>query len=295
MGGHATIGPVTSDVRIRDVEAGRPVEGVYAVARKQRRHDKNGDPYLVLELTDATGSIEGRVWKNADWFDRNIREGDKVRAVGRGSSYRDQVQLDIRRLDRLGDDDDAAAESFVPAGRRDVDDLAGELDVLAGELTHPQLRALVEAIWAGPDRDALLRSPATAGDHHAHLGGLVEHTIAVASICMAAAERHVGLDRDLLLAAALLHDVGRMRELRSETAIEADADGALVGHVLLGHELLIAAAGRCRIDTTATPWWAKLIHAVSSHHGPVERCRTREAVVLASANALDARLAARDR
>ncbi len=286
---------MTSDVRIRDVEAGRPVEGVYAVVRKQRRHDKNGDPYLVLELTDSTGSIEGRVWKNADWFDRNIREGDKVRAVGRGSSYRDQVQLDIRRLDRIGDDDAAAGDSFVPAGRRDVADLAGELDFLASEVTHPQLQALVAAVWSGSDRDALLRSPATAGDHHAHLGGLVEHTIAVASICLAAADRHVGLDRDLLLAAALLHDIGRMRELRSETAIEADQDGTLVGHVLLGHELLIAAAGRCGIDPATSPWWAKLVHAVSTHHGPVERCRTREAVVLASANALDSRLAARDR
>ena len=286
---------MTSDVRIADVEAGRPVEGVYAVASKQRRHDKNGDPYLVLQLTDSSGSIEGRVWKNADWFDRNVREGDRVRAVGRGSSYRDQVQLEIRRLDRLGDDDAAGRASFVPEGRRSVVDLAGELDFLASEIVHPQLGALVHAVWNGPRREELLRSPATASDHHAHLGGLVEHTIAVASICMAAADRHDSLDRDLLLAAALLHDIGRVLELRSEVAIEADRDGALVGHVLLGHELLLDAAGRCRIDTAVAAWWSRLVHAVSTHHGPVERCRTREAVVLASANALDARLAMRDR
>ena len=118
------------------------MEGVYAVARKQRRHDKNGDAYLVLELTDTTGSIEGRVWKNADWFDRNIREGDRVRAIGRGSSYCDQVQLDIRRLDKVGDDDVAGAGSFVPEGRRDVADVAGELDFLASEITRDDLRAL---------------------------------------------------------------------------------------------------------------------------------------------------------
>lgn len=291
----STIAHMPGDVRIAEVEAGRPVEGVYAVVRKQRRHDRNGDPYLVLELSDASGSIEGRIWKNADWFDRNIREGDRVRAVGRGSSYRDQVQLDIRRLDRIGEDDDASAESFVPVGTRSVEDLAGELDFLVSELARDDLRALVEAVWSGPHRDALLRSPATAGDHHAHLGGLVEHTIAVAAICMAAADRHDRLDRELLLAAALLHDIGRMRELRSETAIEADLDGALVGHVLLGHELLLEAAATARIDPASTPWWSKLVHAISSHHGPVERCRTREAVVLASANSLDARLAARDR
>ena len=285
-----------SDVRIEDVQAGRPVEGVYAVARKQRRHDRNGDPYLVLELTDSTGSIEGRVWKNADWFDRNVREGDRVRAVGRGSAWKDAVQLDIRRLDRVGDDDEVLeGRSFVPEGRRDVEELAGELDFLAGEITHPQLRALTEAVWQGPDRDALLRSPATAKDHHAHLGGLVEHTIAVAATCMTVAERHQVLDRDLLLAAALLHDIGRVREVNAESAIEVDADGGLVGHVLLGHELLLAAAGRARIDTEQAPWWPKLVHAIASHHATADQCRTREAVVLASANALDARLARRDR
>jgi 3'-5' exoribonuclease len=284
-----------SDVRIAQVEAGRPVEGVYAVARKQRRHDRNGDPYLVLELTDSTGAIEGRVWKNADWFDRNIREGDRVRAVGRGSTYRDVLQLDIRRLDRVGDDDAVLdGQSFVPEGRRSVEDLSGELDFLAGELQHDELRALVDAVWSGPEREQLLRSPATVGDHHAHLGGLVEHTLAVAATCMAVADRHPQLDRDLLLAAALLHDVGRVRELRAQEAIESDADGALVGHLLLGHELLLAAAVRAGIDTTTAAWWPKLVHAVSSHHA-LEQSRTREATVLASANALDARLARRDR
>lgn len=284
---------MTSDVRIEDVRAGRPAEGVYAVVRKQRRHDRNGDPYLVVELSDCTGQIEGRVWKNADWFDRNIQPGDRVRAVGRGSSYRDQVQLDIRRMDKV-DDADVAGERFIPASRRDPADLAGELDFLVSEIRGDELRGLVEHVWGGAHREALLRSPATAGDHHAYLGGLVEHTISVATICMAAADRHDGLDRDLLLAAALLHDVGRVRETTSEEVIGTDADAALVGHLLLGHELLLEAAG-ARGNLTAKPWWAKLVHAVSTHHGPAERCRTREAVVLASANALDARLAQRDR
>lgn len=285
-----------SDVRIAEVEAGRPVEGVYAVVRKQRRHDKNGDAYLVIELSDSTGSIEGRLWRNADWFDRNVAEGDRVRAVGRGSRFRDQLQLDIRRLDKVDADDAAIADtSFVPAGRRDVADLAGELDFLASEIQQPQLAALVDAVWNGPMRETLLNAPATVSDHHAHLGGLVEHTVSVAAICLTAAERHERLDRDLLLAAALVHDIGRAREVRAEVAIEADRDGSLIGHVLLTHELLVEAAGRARIDTTAATWWPAFVHAVSTHHGPVERCRTREAVVLASANALDARLAARDR
>ena len=287
---------MSGDTRIADVTAGRPVEGVYAVVRKQRRLDKNGDAYLVMELSDATGRIEGRIWKNADWFDRNIREGDRVRAVGKGSQFRDQVQLEIRRLDKLeADGSEAATESFIPATTRDSEDLAGELDFLISEITNDQQRALAEAVWQGPLRDDLLRAPATALDHHAHLGGLVEHSISVTTICQAAADRHPGLDRSLLTTAALLHDIGRAKELRSELVIETDLAGGLVGHVLLGHELLLGAALDARIDVNATPWWPAFVHAVSTHHGPVERCRTREAVVLASANALDARLAQRDR
>lgn len=294
-----------SDVLIAEFEAGRPAEGVYAVVRKQRRHAKSGDPYLVVELSDSSGSIEGRVWRDADWFDRNVREGDRVRAVGKAADFQGTLQFDIRRLDRV--DAGAApgamggepATSYVPAGRRSTDDLAGELDFLVDELVADDVRALVEAVWRGPLRDDLLRSPATDGAHHAHLGGLVEHTIAVAVVCAAAADRHERLDRDVLVAAALLHDVGRVRELRSEGVIESDRQASLVGHVLLGHELLLEAAARAGRGRSGGPiadeaWWPRLVHAIATHHGPSERCRTREALVLQSANALDARLAGRD-
>lgn len=287
---------MSNDLQIADVEAGRAVEGVYAVARKQRRHDKNGDAYLVIELTDTTGSIEGRVWKNVDWFDHNTHEGDRVRIVGRASRYRNNMQLDIRRLERVGAEDARViGKSFIPHGKRDIEDLAGELDFLAGEITNPQLSALTAAIWQGPDREALLQSPATAHDHHAYVGGLSEHTLSVVTICLAAAERHSQIDRDLILCAALVHDIGRLRELALGDTLENDAHGVLVGHVLLGHEMLLAACTRAQLNVAQISWWAPLVHAISTHHGPLERCRTVEAITLASANQLDIRLAARER
>jgi 3'-5' exoribonuclease len=276
--------------KIAEFEAGRPVEGVFAVLRKTRRRNRNGDPYLVLELSDSTGRIEAKVWQNADFFDRNVREGDQVSVVGRPTMFREELQLDVRRMDRV---DAPFEESFVPAATRELDELAGELDFLVGELTHPGLSALTRAVWDGPDRDRLLKSPATQADHHAYLGGLVEHTISVASICMTAAERHERLDRELLLAAALLHDIGRAKEIEVGDQIAIAEEGALYGHVLLGHELLLGAAGRAGIDVHSEPWWPALVHAVSTHHGPAEKCRTREALTLASANALDVRLASR--
>ena len=273
-----------AQTRIADFEVGRPVEGTFAVVRKQRRRNKNGDPYLVLELSDASGRIEGRVWDNAEYFDRQVQEGDKVVAIGRPSLFRDQLQFDIRRLQRAGGE---FTEAFVPVASRGLDELAGELDFLVDELGDPFLAGLVRAVWQGRMREQLLRSPATQGEHHSYLGGLVEHTVAVATLCMAAADRHDSLDRELLLAAALLHDVGRAREITVEAAIGLDDAGALQGHVLLAHELLLEAAGGSAPDHQQ---WPKLLHAIASHHGPIDRCRTREAAVLAQCNALDARL-----
>lgn len=278
--------------KIADFAIGRPIEGVFAVLAKQRRVGRNGDPFLVLELSDSTGRIEGRVWDNADYFDRNVQAGDRVTVVGRPSMFRDQLQLDIRRMGRA---EGEFEESFVPAATRDLDELAGELDFLVQEVGDVDMRSLVECVWQGPLREQLVRSPATAAEHHAYLGGLVEHTVAVAAIALAACERHEHVNRNLVLAAALLHDVGRAREIEVGQQMQVGEAGALYGHVLLGHELLLDAARGCRTadggDLTAAAWWPVLVHAVSMHHGPLDRCRTREAAIVASANAMDARLA----
>lgn len=283
---------------IADFEAGRPVEGVVAVLAKQRRMNKNGDPFLVVELSDSSGRIEGRVWDNVEHFDRLIQTGDTVVVVGKPSVYRDKMQLDIRRMTRASEDDADEGASFIPAARREMEDLIGELDFLCSDIGDADMARLVAAVWHGPSRDVLTRSPATAHDHHAYLGGLVEHTVSVATVAMAAVERHERVNRDLVLTAALLHDVGRARELSITTQIGLDEAGALQGHLVLGHEMLIEAAAELTArglpDPRQAAWWSALVHAMQNHHSPVERIRTREGVVLATANALDVRLAARD-
>jgi 3'-5' exoribonuclease len=280
-----------ASTKIAEFEVGRPTEGTFAVVGKQRRTTRNGDAYLVLELSDSTGRIEARVWNDADYFDRNVHAGDRVVAVGKPSKYRDQLQFDVRRLTKA---EGEFEESFVPAASRDLDELTGELDFLASEVTRPLLRKVIDGTWNGPLREQLLRSPATRADHHAYLGGLVEHSIAVATLCMAAADRHEHLDRELLLTAALVHDIGRARELQVAGSIEVGLDEGLQGHVLLGHELLLeAVGGSAAADKLAPHDWASLVHAVANHHGPADRCRTLEALTLHTANTLDARLGQR--
>jgi 3'-5' exoribonuclease len=168
--------------------------------------------------------------------------------------------------------------------------MAGELDFLIDEIQHPRMQALAAAVWRGSDRERLLRSPATVSDHHAYLGGLVEHTVAVATICMTAADRHERLDRNLLLTAALVHDIGRAREIEAGATIGLDEEGSLYGHILLTHEALQAAAAQVGGELESEAWWARLVHAVSNHHVPADRCRTAEAATLSLANSLDARL-----
>jgi 3'-5' exoribonuclease len=272
-----------SRTSIAEFEVGRPTEGVFAVVRKARRLNRNGEPYLALELSDQSGTIPARVWQNAEHFDRVVQTGDHVVAVGKPSIFQGNMQFDVRRLERV----DAEGESFVPMANRPLDEFAGELDFLIDEIVDDAFRGVCERLWRGPLREDLLRSPATVSDHHSYLGGLAEHTISVATICMAACDRHAHLNRSLLATAALCHDVGRMREIRVGDAIGADEQGSLYGHLLLSHEM-VTEAGR---DAGALdhPAWAELVHAIAQHHGPSDRCRTREAQVLLFANQLDVR------
>src|SRR5262249_21396463 len=158
----------------------RTVEGVFAVARKRRLSTRAGRPYLAIELMDSTGRIEGRVWSDVELLDRRFKEGDAVRVLARVEKFRDRLQLDIRSLEPA----QAEVASLVPEARRDIDELDGFLDFLAEELVHPTLRAFVESVVGdAPLRQRIRTLPATPDGHHSYSGGLLEHTVAVVTLC----------------------------------------------------------------------------------------------------------------
>jgi 3'-5' exoribonuclease len=266
-------------VTIAELAEDRVVEGLYAVARKQRLRTRSGSPYLALELVDPSGRIEARVWSDVELLDGRFGEGDAVRVLGRVERFRDRLQLDVRSLEPASAD----PASLVPEGRRDVEELDGFFEFLAGEVAHPGLRRLA----AGFVGDAELRQrlrilPATVDGHHAYGGGLLEHTVAVTSLCRDAAQLHGRLRGDLLLTAALLHDVGRLFELDRGPLFLPTAEGRLLGHVHLGLRAIEARAAGLEPDVRA-----ELLHAVACHHDP-RAARTAEAAVLYHANQLDA-------
>lgn len=271
---------------IAELQEDRTVEGVYAVASKRRLRTKAGAPYLALELVDRSGRVEARVWSDVELLDQRFGEGDAVRVLGRVERFGGRLQLQVRNLEPAAGADPA---ELTPALRRDADELDGFLEFLAGEIAHEGLAALVSSFLDDDAlRTAFRRLPAAGADgHHGYAGGLLEHTVGVATLCRETAQLHPRLRGELLLAAALLHDVGRTRELVAGPAFRQTEEGRLLGHVHLGLRLIEERAGE--LDSAAQ---VELLHAVAVHHDRGST-RTAEAAVLYHANQLDAQAATR--
>jgi 3'-5' exoribonuclease len=273
-----------SAVPIAELTEDRVVEQVFAVARKQRLRTRSGTPYLALELVDSSGRIDARIWEDVELLDRRFDVGDAVCVLGRVERFRDRLQLEVRALERAEVD----AGTLVPAGKRDLDELDGFLEFLAGEIAHTGLRTVVGRFLADGELRARLRQlPATPDGHHRYTGGLLEHTVNVATLCRETAAVHPRLRADLLLAAAILHDVGRVRELDRGPLFLPTHEGTLLGHVHLGLRMIEERAGDLAAGVRA-----ELLHSVAAHHD-ARAARTAEAAVLYYANQLDAVAATR--
>jgi 3'-5' exoribonuclease len=265
---------------ISELAEDRVVDAVFAVKAKRKLRTKGGASYLALELVDPTGRIDARVWNDVELLDGRFGEGDAVRVLGRVERFRDRLQLDVRTLEST----DVDPASLTPAARRDTEELQGFLEFLVGEISHPGLAATVRAVLA--DRE-LAAYPATPDDHHSYAGGLLEHTVGVATLCRETAQLHPRLRAELAIAAALVHDVGRTLELSRGPAFAPTDEGRLLGHVHLGVRLI-----EDRARGLSAGQLAELVHCVASHHD-ARGARTAEAAVLYHANQLDAIAATR--
>jgi 3'-5' exoribonuclease len=270
---------------IATLRAGDEVDGVFACARKDRLQARSGVPYLALELRDRSGVIQARVFRDADLLGGRFERGDLVRVRGRVERFRDELQVELRSVERAAEADPAA---FLPVAYRDLDELDGFLEHLAREVHDPAYSALLERLLGdGELRAAWRRAPCTRGGHHAYLGGLLEHTVAVATLALEACQLHPRLNSDLLVCAALVHDLGKTREFTYGAAIELSDEGRLLGHLVLGQQLL-----EPYMDGLDAERRLALLHCVLCHHGPDaapnRRFGSPEALALHRLNALDA-------
>jgi 3'-5' exoribonuclease len=296
---------------VATLRAEESVDGVFACTRKERHISRAGTPYLTIGLGDRTGTIVARAFRDADVLAGRFQRGELVRVRGRVERFRDELQIDVAAI-MTADGAEADPARFLPTAYRDLDELEGFLEHLAREVYDPPLKLLLarllddehlraqvrRAPCSVPAIDSPVRATGPPGrgrgasGHHAYLGGLLEHTVAVATMAFELCALHPRLDRDLLLSAAIVHDLGKTREFTYGAEIARGSEGRLLGHIELGLRV-IAEHVPPTLDGERR---LALEHCVMLHHGPDaalgQRFASYEALALHRLNTLDASLKA---
>lgn len=279
---------------IRDLKEGGTVETEFVVCRKEVRIARSGCAYLVLELGDRSGYVGARLFADARETAERLSEGDYVAVRGTVERYRGRRELIVRSLVTLEPDAVDAAD-FLRTSPRSTDELLGFLEFLVREVANPHLRRLLEAFVADElFMEKFRTAPAAKSYHHAYLGGLLEHTVSVATLCEHAAQQYPEVDKDLLVTAALLHDIGKIDELEYRSKIGYSDEGKFIGHLIMGERMITERVEA--IPRFPRELALRLRHAVLSHHGELEwgspkRPSTLEALILHHVDNLDAKVA----
>ncbi len=266
---------------------GSEVSGVFACTRKDRLTTRNGSAYLALELRDRTGTITARAFRDADALAGRFERGDLVRVAGQVERFRDQLVLGVTDIERVAPGQEVDPGSFLPSAYRDLDELDGFLEHLAGQVYDRQYRAFLEALLSDHELRAAWRRAPAGRSHHAYLGGLLEHTVGVATLAHELCQLHPRLNSDLLLTAAIAHDLGRTREFTYGADFGLTEEGRLLGHLVIGERIVTERANALDVDRRLA-----LLHCLLCHHGasgaPGGRFHSPEALALYRLNALEA-------
>ena len=283
---------------VGELSDGSEVTACYLVHDKQRRETRAAKPFLQLTLGDRTGTITAMVWDDADRLDGLVAPDDVIGVRGRVGSYNDRLQVTVLSAEPLQVVDDDLA-FFLPCCPRDRDALAKELDRLVATVEDRPLRTLLERCLGR--KSSLGRTfrvhPAAKRNHHAYLGGLMEHSLSVALSCDRLAAHYIGqgarIDRDLLVAGALLHDIGKVRELSANRSFGYTVEGQLLGHIVIGIQIV----GREADGIPGLPPERLLLvqHLIASHQGRLEWASPKvpqmlEAMLLHYADDLDSKM-----
>ncbi len=273
---------------------GDPLNDLFLIKSARLAETRAGKPYLLLTLADRSGEISGPAWDNAEALEPICTTGAVVRVRGQVQTYNNKLQVQIKNVEAV-DDTAWQPEAFVAASTRSQDDMRTELDRLISGVRTPYLRALLKHIFDGAATGPLFQTaPAAKGIHHAYLGGLLEHSLSMARVAALLADHYRGVDRDLLVAGALLHDIGKTEELLNTTGVIEYTDvGRLKGHLVIGCEMIGRAVRG--IDGFPDDVLTHLQHLVLSHHGRLEfgspvMPMTAEALLLSFIDDLDAKM-----
>lgn len=269
------------------------VDAVFLVKEKNTSLARNGKPYLALQLMDKSGEIEARVWENVESFGALFEKDDFIRVKGKATIYLAKMQLIVSDLARIAESEVNLAD-FLPEGDRDEAEMLVELASLVESCADENIRRLLEAFFDDPAFLDLYRmAPAAKGMHHVYLGGLLEHSLSVAALVDRIMPLYPELNRDLLVAGALLHDVGKVREMTYVRSFDYTDEGKLLGHISIGVEMIQEKISR--LENFPVEMAMLLKHMILAHHGQYEygspkRPKTIEATVLNYLDDLDSKI-----
>ncbi len=278
---------------IHDLVPGDKVDDLFVLAERAIAHKKDGNPYMNVVLTDRSGQVKGVVWDNVERLATGVQNGDIVRVNGSVSEYRGAAQFVVRDMASVNPSE-VDTSDFIPTTDLDIDHLFERLQNLTRSIQTPWLNALFEDFWSDSVFVARFkRAPAAKMMHHAYIGGLLVHCLSMAVLADKIAGHYSGVDRDLLIAGAILHDVGKVREFNFTTAIDYSDEGRLLSHIVIGLEMV---EQRLQAIKDVPPDQANLLkHLIVSHHGApefgaIEPPKTIEAILLHYIDELDSKI-----
>jgi 3'-5' exoribonuclease len=283
----------TKEIYLKNIKQGEKVSSTFLVAEKNMAFSQKGSPYLTVKLKDKTGEIEGKVWDNAVEFDRQFKKGDIIAIDGRAANYKNSIQISIIAIKKCNWEDIEPTD-YLPNSKGDINAMFGEILAFVEKIQTKPLQDLLFAFFKEEKTAELFqRAPAAKGFHHICLGGLLEHTLSVVRLLERIADHYPNLNRDMLIAGGLLHDIGKIYEFSYDQLIEYSDEGRLIGHIVMGVEMIdkkIAA-----LPDFPAKLALELRHVILSHHGEFEfgspkRPKTMEALAVHYMDDLDAKL-----
>ncbi|WP_415063372.1 3'-5' exoribonuclease YhaM family protein [Bdellovibrio sp.] len=278
---------------IQSLQDKASVDSLFLVKEKHVAVGKNGRPFMGLQLGDATGTIDARLWDRVDELAREFEVGDILRIKGLVQLFQNRKQLIVHKLERI-DSSTVNFEEFIPQASKNVDDMLVELLQMVRTMKNDHLRQLVLDTLEDPEiRPMLLKAPAAKSIHHAWLGGLLEHILSICKIMDFMGTHYPFLNRDLLLFGGIFHDIGKLWELSYDNGISYTDRGRLVGHMQIACELIDKKASRILGFNEELRDICK--HIILSHHGKLEygspkRPKFLEAMVVAMVDDFDSKV-----
>ncbi len=284
-----------STIKLADLEVNQSVDMQLLIRRKNLAQSRNGKDYLNLKLGDSSAEISAFLWDDAARADAGLKEGDCVHIKGRSQIFNGKLQLTLNFIELWQGSIDP--RNFLPQTDKHIPTMQRDLLQIVADIHDPWLKRLAQAFFVKDQKfvEDFALAPAAKAMHHAWLGGLLEHTLSVARLALQVTPLYPQINADLVLIGALLHDIGKVRELVYERNLDYSTAGRLLGHVMIGVQMIQEKAKTIKDFPDSTLMLVE--HMMLSHHGEYEygspkRPKTLEAILLNFIDDIDAKIVA---